>query len=112
MPGVQAAGLVGPAQRLGAGQRGHAQQRRARQVGIAAVQEAGLGQHVEVGVGGEAVGAQGDADAAGEELAEGVRRVAEGGVRARAVDEAAVGGNRALRAEVVAVDEQRRVQAR
>ena len=112
MPGVEAAGFVGPAQRLGAGERGHAQRAcaRARRDGGGA--EARLGEHVEVGVGGEAVGAEGDADAAGEEVAEGVRRMAEGGVGARAVDDACRGPERRVGREVVAVGVQATDRAR
>ena len=49
--------------------------------------ESGFGEDVEVGVGGEAIGAEADSDAALEELAERVRRMAERGMRARAVDD-------------------------
>ena len=78
-------------------ERRHPQQRVARHVRVPAVDEACLGEQVEVGVGREAVGAERDADAAGEELAERVRRVAEGGVRARAVDDGAARQERSIR---------------
>src|SRR5436189_4319449 len=85
LAGSQTARLVGPAKGLGAGERRHPQQRRAGKVRILTAEEARLGEEVEVGVGGKAVGAQGDAVVAAQELAEGVRRMAEGRVRAGAV---------------------------
>ena len=111
MPGVETARFVGPAERLGAGERGHAQKGGAGHIGMEAVEEADFGQYVEVGVGSEAVGADGDADAAGQELPKRMRRMAEGGVGAGAVDDAGVGWDRGGRVEVVAVNDQGRRQA-
>ena len=85
--GCQATGFVGPAQRFGAAQRGHAQDLVTWNIGITRMDEARFGQQVQIGIGCEAVGAKGDADASGEELTKRMRRMAEGSVGARTVDD-------------------------
>ena len=75
------------------------------------MEEADFGEYVEVGVGGEAVGADGDADAAGEKLTKRMRRMAEGGVSARAVDDGGVVRDGRAGSEKVAVNDQGRARA-
>src|SRR5947209_517824 len=79
----EAAGLVLPAEGFGAGERRHAQQRRAGKVRVKAMQEACLFQDAQIRVGGKAVGAEGDPNTALQEGAKWMRRMAEGGVSAR-----------------------------
>src|SRR5262245_53871616 len=76
---------------------------------MAAVQEACLSEQTEVGVGGETIGAERDADTPGQEFAEWVRRVSKGGVRTRTIDECAVGGNPRCCGEVIAMDKEVRL---
>ena len=100
----QAARLIGPPQRFGAAERGHAEDVCGGNLGVAAMDEAGLFEDAEIGVGGEAIGAERDTNAARQEFAKWVRRMAEGGVGARAVDDSAVRRDGRLRRKVVGVD--------
>src|SRR6185437_12761102 len=68
-----------------------------------------FGEQVQVRVGSEAIGAKANADAATQELAKWMRRMAEGRVRARAEDDRAVPRDARSRGEMVAVDEQFRL---
>ena len=103
-----AAGFVGPSERLGAGQRGHAQQYGAGHIRIKAAQKTDFRKHVKIGVGREAISADGDAHAAREKFPKRMRRMAEGGVGAGAVDDTGVGRNRGGWTEEVAVNNKRR----
>src|SRR5262245_41497307 len=68
------------------------------------VEETRFVKHAQVGVGGEAVGAQRDANPAGQEVAKRMRRVAEGSVSARAVDDGVLAADRCVASEIVAVN--------
>ena len=87
LPGFEAAALVGPAERFGAGERDHSQQLIAGEVRVSRPHESRFGEDVEIGVGREAVGAEAHANPAREELAERVRRVPERRVCAGTVDD-------------------------
>ena len=86
-PRRQAAGLIGPAERLRPAEGCHAEQGFPRHIGMPLVNKARFRPEVEVRIGREAIGAEGDTNAAGQEFAERMRRMAEGGVGAGAVDD-------------------------
>ena len=78
------------------------------EIGVQAVEEPGFRENVEIGIRSEAIGAEADADTAAGELAEGVRRMIEGRVGARANDEGDIRSEfgSEFGIEVVAVDDQ------
>src|SRR5262249_25156992 len=70
---------------------------------MAGMDEASLGENVEVRIGREAIGTQRDTDAFRQKVAKGMGRMTEGGVRSRTVDDGAVVGDGCISAKVVAV---------
>src|SRR5262249_48142677 len=79
----------------------------ARHVGMPGVDESRFGEHVEIGIGREAIGAKRDTNAAREKLAERMRRMAEGGVGAGTVDDGSTPKFQPLRVEVVSMSIER-----
>ena len=71
--------------------------------------EARFRPEVEVRVGREAIGAESDTNAAGQEFAERMRGMAESGVGARAVDHTGVGWYRGGKVKEITVDDERRL---
>src|SRR5438876_8062638 len=83
--GFEAAGYSIEAERFSAAQRRHAKQGDLIEVRVARSDESRFSEQAQIGVGGEAIGAERDSDAAGEEFAERMRRMAKRGVGAGAI---------------------------
>src|SRR5207302_3199028 len=92
------------AESRGARKGGHVQEKPARKIGMLLMDKTRLGQNVQIGVRGQAIGPQGHRGSVHYEVTKAMGRVAKGGMSSRAIDQ--VAGKLGRGREVVAMNEQ------